>query len=165
MPYTQLFYHFVWATKNREPRITPDIEPILYGYIRSKAIGLGGDVFAINGDPTHVHVASTAPSKIAVAQFVGQMKGVSSAKLNTEINPDPPFYWQADYGAFSVDGKRLRNVIAYVENQKIHHAQGTTIPILERTDDGKIRVLRENKTMYFVEEEQWRLEMLALSDE
>ena len=27
MAYWRLFYHFVWTTKNREPLLTPDIEP------------------------------------------------------------------------------------------------------------------------------------------
>ena len=28
--YTELFYHFVWATKRRQPFITPEVEPPLY---------------------------------------------------------------------------------------------------------------------------------------
>ena len=33
------------------------------------------------------------------------------------------------------DGKRLPYVIAYVERQKEHHAAGTLIPVLERTEE------------------------------
>ena len=56
MPYWQLFYHIVWSTKNREPLLTPEIEPIIYGYLRAKAIGLGAVVFALNGVLDHVHL-------------------------------------------------------------------------------------------------------------
>lgn len=49
MPYCQLYYHFVWTTKLRRPLLTPKIEPIIYNYLRTKAIELGGLVFALNG--------------------------------------------------------------------------------------------------------------------
>jgi len=99
MPYCQLFYHLVWSTKHREPRITPEVEPIIYNLLRTKAIGLGGTVFALNGSIEHVHLVTTIPSRIAVATFVGQVKGVASAKLNKSRPGAPPFYWQEEYGA------------------------------------------------------------------
>ena len=51
-----------------------------------------------------------------------------------------------EYGVFSFDGKRLPNYIAYVERQKEHHTQHTTIPILERTEGEMIGLLRESVT-------------------
>ena len=104
MPYCQLFYHLVWSTKNREPRITPEVESVIYNLLRTKAIGLGGTVFAQNGSVEHVHLVTTIPPRIAVATFVGQVKGVASAKLNKSRPDDPPFYWQEEYGAFTFDG-------------------------------------------------------------
>lgn len=162
MPYCQLFYHLVWSTKHREPRITPEVEPIIYNLLRTKAIGLGGTVFALNGSVEHVHLVTTIPPRIAVATFVGQVKGVASAKLNQSRPGEIPFYWQEEYGAFTFDGKRLSNVIAYVENQKQHHAQNSTIPILERTDGEEARLFKEATIHHFVEESKWREEMLRL---
>jgi REP element-mobilizing transposase RayT len=52
MPYWQLFYHIVWSTKDREPLLTPDVEPIIHGFLRSKAIGLEAVVFALNVSTT-----------------------------------------------------------------------------------------------------------------
>ncbi len=49
MPFTQLFYHLVWATRNRQPRLTEEVEPILHNLVRNKAIDLGGSVFALGG--------------------------------------------------------------------------------------------------------------------
>ena len=34
--YTQLFYHFVWSTKNREPLLTPEVEAAAFAAIRRK---------------------------------------------------------------------------------------------------------------------------------
>ncbi len=73
MPYWQLFYHIVWATKNREPLLTPDVESIIHGYLRAKAIGLGAVVFALNGVLDHVHLAAAIPPAVAVARFIGQI--------------------------------------------------------------------------------------------
>jgi putative transposase len=74
MPYWQLYYHVAWATKNREPLLTPKVGPILYGFLRSQAIDLGATVFALNGTQDHVHPVASIPPKIAVAKFVGSMR-------------------------------------------------------------------------------------------
>jgi hypothetical protein len=42
------------------------------------------------------------------------------------------FGWQAGYGVFSLGRKQLDQAIAYVQNQKIHHAEGTIIKSLEQ---------------------------------
>lgn len=97
MPYYQLFYHIVWVTKNRQPSFTPDVEPIIHNFLRTKAIGLGGTVFAVNGIEDHAHMVASIPPKIAVANFIGQVKGVATAKFNQQY-PDKAFYWQEEYG-------------------------------------------------------------------
>ncbi len=166
MPYYRLFYHFVWTTKLRAPLITPEIEPIIYNYLRTKAIGLDGTVFAIGGIEDHVHIVASVPPKIAVATFVGQIKGVTSTRFNKEHLDKPRFYWQDEYGAFSFDGKRLANVIAYVERQKEHHARQNVIPVLERVEDNKIPpVVREAQAFYAPNDDAWWQEMLSLESE
>ncbi len=159
MPYWQLFYHIVWSTKERLPLLTPDVERIIHGSLRAKAIGLGATVFALNGVLDHVHIVVAIPPKIAVAKFIGQIKAVASTKFNKLGIREVSFFWQEEYGVFSSDGKRLPNYIAYVERQKEHHAQGTVIPILERTDEMAVRFAHEAGVPYAVEEETWRCEL------
>lgn len=162
MPYWQLFYHLVWATKNREPLLTPEVEPIIYNYIRTKAIGLGAVVFALNGWTDHSHLIASIPPKISVATFVGQIKGVSSAKFNQSGHPNTPFFWQDEYAAFSFDQKRLPNYIAYVERQKEHHKNRTIIPILERMNGEGVQMIRESDGLYVLNDEAWRAELEEL---
>jgi putative transposase len=159
MPYWQLFYHVIWSTKNREPLLTPDVEPVIYGLVRSKAIGLEAVVFALNGAVDHVHLVAAIPPKIAVAKFIGQVKAVASTKFNKSGMGGASFFWQEEYGVFSFDGKRLPNYIAYVERQKEHHAQHTTIPILERADDAAVAILREPPAAYALNDDEWRREL------
>jgi putative transposase len=162
MPYWQLFYHIVWPTKDRLPLLTMDVETRIHDLLRGKAIGLGATVFALNGVLDHVHMVVAIPPKIAVAKFIGQIKAVASTKFNKSGVGEIPFFWQEEYGVFSFDGKRLPNYIAYVERQKEHHALGTVIPILERTDDMAVRFTHEATISYAVEDETWRHELEAL---
>jgi putative transposase len=155
MPFWQLFYHIVWSTKQRNPLITPEAEEIIYGLIRKKAIGLGATVIALNGVSNHVHLVTAIPPKIAVATFIGQIKGVSSATYNRLANQKTSLYWQDEYGVFSFDKKRLPNYIAYVERQKEHHSQGKTIPILEREDEGSVKQIRDIYGSYIYEPDEF----------
>ncbi len=159
MPYWQLFYHLVWATKNREPLLTPEVEPIIYNYIRAKAIGLGATVFALNGWVDHGHLVASIPPKISVATFIGQIKGATSAKFNQSGHPAAPFFWQDEYAAFSFDYKRLPNYVGYVERQKEHHKNLSTIYVLERTEGEGVKMVREASALYTVNDEVWRAEL------
>jgi putative transposase len=160
MPYWQLLYHIVWATEHRARLITPQVEPVVYKLIAAKATELGGKVYVINGDEEHVHVVTTIPPRIAVASFVGKVKGASSGAMNKRARNAVPFYWQAEYGAFSFDGKCLPHFLAYVQKQKEHHAQGTLIPILERIQEEI--VIREDGPIYSADSVEWHAYMASL---
>ncbi len=137
MPLWQIFYHAVWATQYREPRIGSEVEPFVYDLLKTKAHALDAKVFALNGMPDHVHLVFSVHPKVAPAAFLGSVKGYSSNRINQAGLLDRRFSWQDEYAIYSFDAKRLPYHVAYVENQKIHHAQATVIPILERTSDEK----------------------------
>jgi putative transposase len=135
MPYWQLFYHAVWATRCREPLLGHRIEPVAHDLIRNKALELKAIVFALNGMEDHIHLVISIPPKLAPAFFIGQVKGSSSARLNQSGLLGRPFFWQDEYAVFSLDAKRLPHHVAYVANQKVHHARATMIPALEHTGE------------------------------
>jgi putative transposase len=56
MPYWQLYYHIVWATKNRLPLLIPEAEPLIFSFIQNKALDLEATVYALNGSLDHVHL-------------------------------------------------------------------------------------------------------------
>ena len=161
MPYLQLYYHVVWATKHRKPLITPKIETKTHEFLRAKAIGLGGTVYALNGIVDHIHMVVSVPPKLAVATFVGQVKGVASSKINKLRLTEEPFAWQEEYGAFTFDRKRLQNFVAYVQNQKQHHSQNTAIAALERDIEADAHI-HEQSEIYALEEADWRNEMIQI---
>ena len=149
MPYWRLFYHIVFATKNREPLITPDIEEELHSYLTGKATSLGAIVYAVNGTEDHVHVAASVPPKVALSDFIGQIKGSASHHINHLPGRDGPLLdWQRGYGVLSFERKHLDQVADYVRRQKEHHRSGTTVAALERveeTDDEQQRPRRKRQ--------------------
>ena len=91
-------------------------------------------IHAINGTENHIHVIASIPPKLSIAEFIKRIKGSSSHYLNQNFLDSSKFSWQEGYGVFSLGAKHLDIAIAYVENQKIHHRQNTTISMLERID-------------------------------
>jgi putative transposase len=71
MPYSRLYYHIVWTTKNREPLITQVNESAIYRVILDKIIELNGTVHAVNGMPDHVHLVVTLLPNLALANVIG----------------------------------------------------------------------------------------------
>jgi len=126
-----LYVHFVWATWDRLPLITPEIERRLYRHIGDSAKSLGCRILAINGVADHVHVLLALPSTVAIADLVKKMKGASSRFVNDQLQPSVEFKWQGFYGAFSVSRWDLPKIINYIKVQKEHHAQDTLWPELE----------------------------------
>ena len=136
MTYWRLYYHLVWATKNREPLITPEIEGNLYGYLSRKAASHKATVYAINGDEQHIHVVASIPPSIAVSEFAKSLKGSSSHHLNHLPDSEGNFGWQRGYGVLSFGKKQLDFVVRYVQDQKRHHQEKTgVIPALERAEE------------------------------
>ena len=123
MPYCQLHYHLVWATHNRAPILTESVRPTLYNEIKKKSRDLRALVHAVGGVEDHVHMVVSLPPTVAVATFVGQVKGVASFRMN-RLHKSEPFAWQAEYGAFSIRRQEIGKVVRYVLNQEQHHQRG-----------------------------------------
>jgi putative transposase len=131
MPYYKLYYHFIWATKDRLPLIEPAFEPNLYRAIAAKVQKMDGFLHAVGGTQEHIHLAVSIPPKLAPANFIGEVKGNSSHFVNFVIKPDFEFHWQDEYGVLSFGEKNLPAMVRYIQNQKKHHADGTVIAALE----------------------------------
>ncbi len=130
----------VWGTKNRELLIQVKFEEPLHNVMAAKAKELGAFVYAVGGFEDHVHLVASVPPRIALADFIGQVKGNSSHFVNHQVSLPYHFSWQAEYGVVSFGGKQLDLVVRYVKNQRQHHLAGTIIPFLERVgvEDAKL---------------------------
>jgi putative transposase len=134
MPYWRLFYHFVWTTRCREPLIAAEFEEIVRRVVAAKAVSLDAIVHAVAVIEDHIHLAASVPPRLALSEFVGQVKGNSSHWANHAFNLPCPFAWQGDYGVVSFGGKQLDMVLQYLKNQRPHHQRGTCLQFLERIE-------------------------------
>jgi putative transposase len=131
-PFTQLYVHLVWATWDRLPLITPEVELRIYGTIQAKIRELRGVPIAVGGIEDHVHVLCSFDPTVAIAYLVQQLKGSSSHFVTHELD-QADFKWQGAYGAFTVGFDALSTVRAYVLDQKAHHRDGSFWPDWEET--------------------------------
>lgn len=131
MPFWRTYYHLVWATKDREPYISLEVEARLFAYIVRKAAELGVYVYAIDGWLDHVHLIISIPPHVSVSQVVKRLKGASSHHLNHTSDLETHFAWQRGYGLLSLGERQRKSAEAYVHNQKSHHSQKTTTTWLE----------------------------------
>jgi putative transposase len=135
LPFWKCYYHLVWTTKHRQPIITPERERIIFATVRRVADDLKSEVWAINGTSDHIHVAASIPPGVAVAEWVKRCKGASSYMVNKSAPAEDRFGWQAGYSVLTFGQKVLPFVVAYITNQKQHHANSELQPYLERTED------------------------------
>ncbi len=135
MSYWRLHYHFVWATCERAPLITPNVELVVHQIMFAKARELGLVLHAVGGVSDHVHVVASLPPVRCVAEIVKQLKGASSRAVHLSAGAESGFRWQAGYGALTVGGASLTHVIAYVRRQAEHHANGTLVRSYEQVGE------------------------------
>jgi REP element-mobilizing transposase RayT len=136
VPFWRCYYHIIWTTKNREARITPQIEPVILKSIQEKAEELESPILAINTVPDHIHIAACIPPKLAIADCVKLTKGTSSRGVNSYF-PDleTAFYWEQRYGVLTFGAKNSQFVVDYIRRQKEHHANSKLEAYLEQIDD------------------------------
>ena len=92
----QLYYHFAWATHSREPLIDRVWRPQLLEIINEEVKTRGGWPIRHNAMPDHAHLLCRLPPTVLIAEFIGQVKGATSFRVNKEINPKFKLRWQED---------------------------------------------------------------------
>ena len=98
----QLYYHFTWATHSREPLIDRTWRAELLHIINEEVKTRGGFPLRHNAMPDHTHVLCRLPPTLLISDFVGQLKGATSFRVNKEIRPQFKLQWQEGYGVVSL---------------------------------------------------------------
>lgn len=119
--YNKIWLHAIWATKNREYYISPQIERKVYDFIYNQLTELGCVVRIINGMPDHIHCLFLLNPNKSISDVIKQVKGSTSNFINQEKLIEDRFSWQTGYATFSVSESVLERVYHYIKNQKEHH--------------------------------------------
>src|SRR5690349_20565187 len=101
-PYTQLYAHVVWATWDRLPLVTAELESMVYTAIAEKCEELNAVPLALGGMADHVHLLVRLPTTLSIAELLKGVKGSSSHRMAQLIAPNEFFKWQGGYGAFTI---------------------------------------------------------------
>ena len=136
MPYWRLFYHLVWATRDRAPLIGEREEILIRRSFELTFADLDAIPHAIGFMPDHVHLAVSAPPKIAPAELVRRLNGASTHAVNSRENHHGArFAWQGEYGVLSFGEQALPDVVAYVDDQPARHASNMAWTRIEQTSE------------------------------
>jgi REP element-mobilizing transposase RayT len=119
--YTNLLYHIVFSTKDRQPWFKNDLAPRLHEYLGGTVRSEGGIPLAIDGWDDHVHILAKLRQDIAVSEALKKLKAGSSGWIHREFANYHDFAWQRGYGAFSVSQSQVEKVKEYILNQRTHH--------------------------------------------
>jgi REP element-mobilizing transposase RayT len=114
----------------------------------------GGWPIRHNAMPDHVHLLVRLPPTLKVSEFIGQVKGATSHRVNEEIRPSFKLKWQEGYGALSLRKDELEKVSRYIDNQETHHRLGKLSDLLERTESDEAKIGAEMRPLKGAEEKE-----------
>ncbi len=125
MPYTKVYIHFMWSTKNREHLITKDLKPLLLKHIKDNSIIKGIFIDTLNCVSDHIHLLISFGRDQTISKTAMLIKGESSFWINKEKLTKNKFEWQDEYIALSVGYSAIDKVRTYILNQEEHHRKKT----------------------------------------
>ena len=119
--YTQIYIHYVIATKHRMRFLNSDIELELHAYAAGLIRDLSCFLQCIGGIDDHIHLLVGLHPTLAISEFAQKFKANSSRFINEKGWASGKFQWQEGFGAFSVSPSSLEKVRQYIGNQAEHH--------------------------------------------
>lgn len=118
----RVLIHTVFSTKGREPAFhDASFRAEVHAYLGGCAKTLDCLPIQIGGVADHVHLLTTFPRTIAIAEFVKEVKRVSTLWIQERGGLFAQFHWQAGYGCFSVSESNVPAVTRYIAQQEEHH--------------------------------------------
>lgn len=121
--FSQILFHIIFSTKEREPWITPDVAVRLYAYIGGIVRAERGSLYAIGGVEDHVHLYLRWRPDGDVSDLLRTVKARSSKWVHGTIPALGAFAWQEGYSVFSVSKSQEESVKRYIAGQREHHAK------------------------------------------
>ena len=119
--YTNLYYHLVFSTKNRDSLLVEGLRQDLNAYIGGLIAHRDGKALIVNGMEDHLHILARLRQIQSIADVLRDVKGQSSGWIRKSAPHLRGFEWQRGYAAFSVSESQVPIVRDYIANQQEHH--------------------------------------------
>ena len=125
--YTQILYHIVFATKNRQRVLDQPRRENLFRYIWGIIKNKNCHLYRIGGVEDHIHILSSLHPTLALAELVKDVKVASSLRIK-ENRVFPEFdAWQEGYAALTHSLSEKDRLIEYIKGQEEHHRKAPFI--------------------------------------
>ncbi len=119
-----VYIHLVFSTKNRRSLLLDDeIRQAMHGHLGEVSKRLSCPPLRVGGMADHVHMLARLGRTIAQADWVKELKRVSTEWVREQGREYAEYRWQNGYAAFSVSRSNVDQVIRYIESQPEHHAK------------------------------------------
>ena len=119
-----VYIHLVFSTKDRRPWLRDrSLRQSLHAYVGSVSKQLDCPALIAVGIEDHVHLLARFARTITQADWVKELKRVSSAWLKGQTRDCVDFQWQGGYADFGVSQSNLEQVTHYIGNQENHHTK------------------------------------------
>jgi putative transposase len=116
--------HIVFSTKERRAMFqNADLRSEMHRYLAGVSAKLDCPAVIVGGATDHVHLLANQARTIALAEWIKELKRVSSLWAKEKTPQWGLFQWQAGYGAFSVSQSQKARVQRYIGSQEEHHRQ------------------------------------------
>ena len=123
--YTQLYTHIVFHVKSTGIIMRDEDLERVFQYIGGIIRDEGAIPFAVGGVADHIHILTTLPKNMSLADFMRVIKANSSKWLRRLDSYYESFRWQDGYGAFSVSPSLMKRTTHYILTQAEHHKTKT----------------------------------------
>jgi len=115
-----VYIHLVFSTKERRPFLRDSkLRQSLHAYLGEVSKRLDCAPIVVGGVEDHVHLLARFGRTITQAEWVKELKRVSSDWIQKQGIED--FQWQSGYADFSVSQSNLPEVKDYIARQEEHH--------------------------------------------
>lgn len=122
MPFTKVYLHLVWSTKDRFPFLNSvELRQKVWNHIKENANSKGIFIDFVNGYEDHCHCLVSLGIDQTIQKTVQLIKGESSFWINKNLSLSKKFEWQDEYFAVSVSQSMVPKVRNYIKNQEEHH--------------------------------------------
>ena len=117
-----VYIHPVFSTKERRPFLRDSEErESLHAYLGGISKTLDCAPIIVGGMEDHIHLLARFGRTITQADWVKELKRVSTLWLKEQGPAYGEFQWQGGYADFSVSQSNLERVKNYIINQEAHH--------------------------------------------
>lgn len=119
---SRVVIHTIFSTQGREPALQNTVfRAEVHAYLGGCAKSLDCLPIMIGGVADHVHLLTVLARTICVAEFVKEVKRVSTNWIQERGGLFGQFHWQGGYAAFSVSESNVGRVSHYIKRQEAHH--------------------------------------------